>query len=491
MNKSMHGNESSISIIASNASATQLDTCTTLANLDLIDVFTRLSIGNKDYWGTINAPWLALYYIHFIIFFTLLLIVNCWCGLILWEKRQSLRKHASFVYLISTYCVWSFTSATYYVLLTVEVNSLSNRQLAITTKICELLSIASLMNGLLVTAVYQFYLFYNHSINKYVFCGINVPFLLTMFIIIFVLLLANGSILTAVIILTLVLVLIGAVGTTLFIINYTKLWFRLKEGQIHITSARKVLARSLLIRVLGYVYLVLLTFHLTSSLIKVDINDDCVENAQGKRSTWLGIQSILEVFELVLVLQCLVAHVPQRIERLFKGTIKQTRKVRLLGYKTHTRYQSKDAQICSLVQAKSEVVTEVTNKLTSDYLCNSFSAINETDTRKAEPQKLGNSNGCTVSPKQVECVSPVAYSALEYEHLSQACDIDYSDMRETGLLWQHSLDTINKSYNRPHDFSTIVVDFNSEPCVINTLVSMPQGMSIVLLCNLNSVGIIC
>ena len=152
-----------------------MDNCTSLASLDLIDVFTRLSIGNRYYWGTISTPWLALYYIHFIIFFTLLLIINCWCGLILWEKRQSVRKYASFVYIISTYCVWAFTSASYYVLITIGVqnrlvqNSLTSRQLAVTTEIFGIISVASLMNNLLVTAVYQFYLLYEHSIHKCIF----------------------------------------------------------------------------------------------------------------------------------------------------------------------------------------------------------------------------------------------------------------------------------------------------------------------------------
>jgi len=368
------------------------------------------------------------------------------------------------------------------VLITIGVNSLASRQLAVTTEIFEILSVASLMNGFLVTAVYQFYLFYNHSMNKYVFCGINIPFLLTTFIAILVLLSANGSLLTAVVILTLALVLIGTVGTTLFIINYTKLWFRLKEGQIHITSARKVLARSLLIRVLGYVYLVLLSFHLTASLIKVDINDECVENAQGTRSIWLSIQSVLKVFELVLVLQCLVAHVPQRMERLFNGTLKQTKKVRSSGRKAHKGYRTKHTQehlMCSFVQAKSEVVTEVTNKFASDYLCNSFSEINQTEiqgVRKVEPRNPSEIYGCIAlpAPKLVECVSPVTYSSMEYEHLSHACDVDYRDKRETGLQPQHSAnlhDTINKFY---HKLDDCFVEFD---CAINAI---PQGMPMFL-----------
>ena len=390
---------------------------------------------------------------------------------------------------MSTYCVWSFTSATYYVLLTIGVNSLASRQLAVTTEIFEILSVASLMNNLLVTAAYQFYLLYEHSIHKskYIFYSINVPVLLLTFTIIVILLSANGSLLTAVVILTFVLVLIGTVGTTLFIINYTKLWFTIKKikGQIYVTSAREVLARGLLRVLLGYVYLVLLCYHLTASSIKVTFTNKCVEDAQGKRSAWLVLQSILKVFELVLVLQCLVSHIPQRIKRLFKKrTVKQSKKIRPPQSITLKSHQTKHERPIFSLQSKSEVVTEVTNKLTFDYICNSFSETNKTemqDVRKVEIQKPSEIYRCVTLPipKQVECVPPVeCSSALEYEYLSHTCDVDYSDKRETCLQYASNLcDTTNKSYHKSDDFSTLFVEFNCEPISVSTrpLSHIPHG----------------
>jgi len=97
------------------------------------------------------------------------------------------------------------------------VNIPTSQQFAITTEVFEVLSVASLMNGMLVFAAYQFYLFYNHSINK-----IDTPFLLMTFAMILIQLMANGPLLTSVVISTTLLVLIDVVCTTLVIINYTK-----------------------------------------------------------------------------------------------------------------------------------------------------------------------------------------------------------------------------------------------------------------------------
>ena len=310
-------------------------------------------------------------------------------------------------------------------------------------------------------------------------CGVNIPVLLTIFIIILLLLSANGSVLTVVIILTFVLVLIGTAGTTLFIINYTKLWFTVKEikGRKHrdVISTREVLVRGLLRVLLSYLYLVLLTYHLTASLIKVGINDKCIEDAKGKRSAWLVVQSILEVFELVLVLQCLVSHIPQRIKTLFKRTVTQHKIMQLTRNKTLKGHPTECdlLMFSSLVQTKSEVVTEVINKLMSDYSSNSISEINKTKmqfTSKVEPQKASETYGCVSLPvpKQVEHMSPATCSVVEYEHLTHSYDMHHSDKREAGLQWHYSanlLDTTDKSYHscRSDDFSTLFIEFNCEP----------------------------
>ena len=456
--------------------------CTTLASLDLIDVFTKLSIGNEDYWGAVDTPYLALYYIHFIIFFTLLLIINCWCGLVLWEKVPSVKKHALLVYIVSTYCVWAFTSVVHYVLITIDLNCVTSRQLASTAKLFETLSVASLMNNLLVTAVYQFYLLrYKHSIYKYkhIFCGINIPSILTTFVIVVMILTANGPLLAAVVILTIILLLIGTAGTTLFIINYTKLWVTIKEIK-YIASTRQVIVRGLLRVLLGYMYLVLLSYHLTAPLIKVASNDKCVEDAEGKRSTWLIVQSLLKVFELVLVLLCLISHVPQRIEKLFKQTVKESKKIQYKGHST----KHEVVMFSSLVQEKSKAVTS--NNFTSDCC---FSETNKSELQnvwKNAPLKTSEIYGCVSlpAPKQVKCVSPMTCSTLEYEHLPHSCDVDYNGRRETCLqLQQMECDPTHKPYRWPvDDFSTFFVEFNYEPVSVSSSISIPRGMSVCLYC---------
>jgi len=396
--------------------------CTTLARLDLVDVFTKLSIGNEDYWGALNTPWLALYYIHFIIFFTLLLIINCWCGLVLWEKMQSVRKHASFVYLVSTYCVWAFTSAIQYVLITAGINNVVSQWLAVAMEVFEILSVTSLMNGLLVTAVYQYYQLRFHvyqSIKKYV--AFTIPSLLTALTIIIVILSGKGLELILLVVLIPMLVIIGLVGTSALVFMYTELWFRTKTSRsLHGNSARKVLMRRLIVRVLSYVYLVMLTCYLINFLIKVVIHKDCVEETKGNRFLWLAEQSILKIFELLLVLQCLI--VPQKLQKIVDmfWSSKPVKSSAINKSIINHLSQPEDFTASCVTQS---FKLEGNAVIIPDYAPKSLPSL------KTSSQLLQTSGQIAQPVRHVKCVSlpSITSNAVEHEHLSTgACDYAYN-----------------------------------------------------------------
>jgi len=444
--------------------------CSTLVSLDLTDVFTRFSIGNKDYWGTISTPWLALYYIHFIIFFTLLLIINCWCGLILWEKRQSVRKHASFAYIVLTYCVWSFTGAVYYVLMTIGVSSLASQQLTIITEIFELLSVASLMNGLLVTAVYQYYQLQFHvyqSIKKYVVC--TIPSVLTVFIIIAILLSARGLTLILLLVLILMLILIGLVGTSILVVMYVELWFRTKISQsLHGNSARKVLTRRIIVRALTYVYLSLLTCDLTNSSLKVIIDMDCIENAQGNRYLWLTEKSLLKIFELVLILQCLA--VPQQFQKMILKFVKAQPS---LKGKSIINPLSKQEDLSQSLRLE-----EITELRTEAGKITSFNATKTLSSSKVDAQLPLQTPVVLQPPRHVQCVAlpSITSSVIENEHLSHACDPPYNPERNMCSEVEEMRD-YNTVCHIPECYSfsnSVVIDIPLKPWVERTTLPLPS-----------------
>ena len=296
--------------------------CTALTDISLQEVIKRINIGREDFWGDTSTAWLVLFHVHCIVCVVLFTIVLCWCGLFLWEKLQAWRKQSSFLYLLAVYCVmWSLSSVLQYILLVTDINSRSpNQNLAVATYSFEMISLATSMNGLLILAVYQYYRlrFYAYqSLTKYVF--FTGPSLLITIIIIAIISTSVGSLaIVVIVVLILLLNFIGMMGTTSLVAMYTELWFRTKSSKsLRGTVAGKILIRRLIFRLISYIYLVLLPVHLLIPFIKLAVNSDCIEEAQGNRTVWLSMLTVIKFSELFLVTQCL--NVPQKVQKLFRN----------------------------------------------------------------------------------------------------------------------------------------------------------------------------
>ena len=49
--------------------------CTPLSRLSLMDVFTRMDIGNTEFWGSVSATWLGFFIVYYVISSVMLLLM--------------------------------------------------------------------------------------------------------------------------------------------------------------------------------------------------------------------------------------------------------------------------------------------------------------------------------------------------------------------------------------------------------------------------------
>ena len=226
--------------------------------------------------------------------------------------------------------MWSFTSLLHYILLAVGVISHPpNQKLTTATYSLELIAVASSMNGLLIIAVYQYYRLRFRSYQSLKKCVLltGPAVVIAAIIITIVSIPVDYKAVVAIVVLVLILMFIGMMGTTGLVAMYVELWFRTNSSRsLQGSMAGKSLILKLIIRLLSYLYLVMVPVHLLLPFIKLVIEGDCVEEAQGNRATWLSIQTVIKLAELFLVTQCL--DVPQKVQKFLRNlcTTKQTKK---------------------------------------------------------------------------------------------------------------------------------------------------------------------
>ena len=62
-------------------------TCTSLSRLSLMDVFTRMDIGNTEYWGNVSVTWLAFFIVYYVLFSIMILLLIMACIYVYFIKR--------------------------------------------------------------------------------------------------------------------------------------------------------------------------------------------------------------------------------------------------------------------------------------------------------------------------------------------------------------------------------------------------------------------
>ena len=257
------------------ANCTANCTCTPLSRLDLMDVFTRMDIGNAEFWGNMSIAWVTCFIVYYIVFSILLVIMA-------YNIIHFLKGHLRFfVCILILFIVWSSFSCIHHTLLMNSVVNGNTIQLANTTRTLEIITSSSFMNFAIVTILSN-----SRSSWRYTM-SIIIPIYLIAGVIIVVSLLAQSSALIALIILR-SLIFIASIILVNLDSNY-KQCFKIKE-QFHLLWERK--------KILIYPHFFISLAYFLYTLITIASNSNCIENVQLHRAVWLAFNCLLRICEV-------------------------------------------------------------------------------------------------------------------------------------------------------------------------------------------------
>ena len=253
-------------------------TCTPLSTLDLMSVFTRMDIGNTEFWGNISVAWMACFIIYYILFSILLVIMAC---SIVYSFKKLLRYFACILIL---FLVWSCFSCIHYTLLMNGIIHGSTTQLANTARALEIITSSSFMNFAIVAILSS-----NpdsHSSWRYKIF-IIIPIYLITGVIITVSLVAESSSLTALIVLRSLIFIVSIILVNLDI-KY-KRCFKIKDHLYLIWRQMKILI---------YLYFFISVTYFSYALITIASNSSCIEDIELHRAAWLVFNCLLRICEV-------------------------------------------------------------------------------------------------------------------------------------------------------------------------------------------------
>ena len=92
------------------ASADNYTSCTALNEMSLLDVFTKMDIGDDEYWGGLNTVWLAFFITYCVIFYAVLLALFCIYFFLLYCAAKKAYPLRTLIYSLTTYIFWFISS---------------------------------------------------------------------------------------------------------------------------------------------------------------------------------------------------------------------------------------------------------------------------------------------------------------------------------------------------------------------------------------------
>ena len=252
--------------------------CTFLNELDLTDVFTRMDIGNTEFWGGVSGVWKAFFITYYVLFYAVLLVLfgSCVCLLRCALKQAfSLR---TLVYLLTTYICWSTFSAVCGILIINSIANGSDKVSANVTRTLETITSSSFVSIVIIS-------FFSHPDSRFQF-SLRYAFMCTVFIYVKATVLILLSLSEPVESLAIFILLIFF-RSLIFIASIT-------VGVLYRHSFKN--HRSLL--VIAFSYFLLLYAYFLYTLTTVVNNNSCIEDIELHRVAWLVLNSLLRICEV-------------------------------------------------------------------------------------------------------------------------------------------------------------------------------------------------
>ena len=268
--------------------------CTVLNELDLENVFTKMDIGDEEFWGSRDTVWAACLVTYLVLFYAALLVLFCiYICLLRYTKKQAYPLR-TLMYLLTTYIFWSSVSFVHGILIAYSIASdsepQSDRTLAAITRSAETIASSSFVSVIIVTlftdedSKLRFSLRYAFLSTLLIYLEAVAIVILSIpiggsFMLIFVVLIIFRSLM----LITSVLALIVGI---LFKHSITT-----KENLCLFWKGSKLLVIALPYFLLSYTYFLYM-------LATVISNNGCIEDIQLDRVVWLVLNSLLRMCEV-------------------------------------------------------------------------------------------------------------------------------------------------------------------------------------------------
>ena len=273
------------------SSNVQMPNCTQLTELDLMDVFTGMDIGNVEFWGNVSVVWKTFFIIYCVLSYTALLVLFCSCAYLLRYalKQEPFKLRRTLVYLLILHIIWFTFDFVHGILIINSIASGSDRPLANAARTLETIASSSFVNVMIVAPFF-------HPDSKshlsllYAVVFTVIIYSMAMIIVIFSLSMVVGSSATLIILIGCrLLMLILSIELIVLAILYR--YSYKTKGPFLLWRDRKLL-------VIVFPYFLLSSSYFLYMLSTVVSNSNCTENVQLHRAVWLVLNSLLRVCEV-------------------------------------------------------------------------------------------------------------------------------------------------------------------------------------------------
>ena len=255
--------------------------CTFLNELDLTDVFTRMDIGNTEFWGGVSGVWKAFFITYYVLFYAVLLVLFGSCVYLLRCALKQAFLLRTLVYLLTTYICWSTFSAVCGILIINSIANGSDEVSANVTRTLETITSSSFVSIVIIS-------FFSQPDSRLQF-SLRYAFMCTVFIYAkaIVLILLNLS------------EPVESLAAFILLIIFRSLIFIasiliVTVGVLYRHSFKN--HRSLL--VIAFSYFLLLYAYFLYTLTTVVNNNSCIEDIELHRVAWLVLNSLLRICEV-------------------------------------------------------------------------------------------------------------------------------------------------------------------------------------------------
>ena len=289
-----HSSDNTTSFIEQDIDGISMN-CTPLNRLDLVDdVFTRMDIGNTEFWGSKSVVWMSLFIVYYVLFYKALLILICCYGYLFLHafrvQRQSYLLRRTVIYLLILHSIWLAFSFVHSILIMNSVANGSDRALASVARTLETITSSS-FNIILVAPF-----FYPDSKLQFsLFCALLftiIIYSMALVIVMFSISAWIGSSATIILLINIrILMFIVAVAMVTFVVLYRPNSFKSKGPFYLLWKSKKLL-------VIAFPYFLLTCSYFVYTLSTIASNSNCIENVQLHRPVWLVLNYLLRLYEV-------------------------------------------------------------------------------------------------------------------------------------------------------------------------------------------------